>query len=71
MAMRKSLMKCSSVGAARRSQRESQVEVVPESAKYGSTGVFSMTSAATAAASMSMVARVDECVNSKSLRLRR
>ena len=72
MAMRKSLMKCSNVrcGANDPSENPSS-NVCQNSAKYGSTGVFSMTSAATAAASMSMVARVDECVNSKSLRLRR
>ena len=72
MAMRKSLMKCSSVrcGANDPSEKPSS-NVCQNSAKYGSTGVFSMTRAATAAASMSIVARVDECVNSRSLRLRR
>ena len=72
MAMRKSLMKCSSERCGAKSPSEMPMSNVRQnSAKYGSTGVFSMTSAATAAASMSMVARVDEWVNSSSLRLRR
>ena len=72
MAMRKSLMKCSSdrCGAKLPSEKP-RSKSCQNAAKYGSTGVFSMTRAATAAASMSMVARVDECVNSRSLRLRR
>ena len=72
MAMRKSLMKCSNdrCGAKLPSEKPRSKSCQNE-AKYGSTGVFSMTRAATAAASMSMVARVDECVNSRNLRLRR
>ena len=72
IAMRKALMKCSSERCGAKSPSEMPMSnVCQNSAKYGSTGVFSMTSAATAAASMSMVARVDEWVNSSSLRLRR
>ena len=71
-AIKKSLMKCSSVRCGAKSPKEKPIsKVCQNSAKYGSTGVFSITSAARAATNMSMVARVDECVNSTSLRLRR
>ena len=72
IAMRKSLMKCSidKCGANDPSEKPMSNER-QNSAKYGSTGVFSITRAATAAASINMVARVDECVNSRILLLRR
>ena len=71
MAMRKSLMRCSSERCGEKPPIVKPTSnVCQNSAKYVSTGVFSITNAATAAVNMSMVARVEECVNSSSLRLR-